>query len=65
MLARSVQRRMVIVGGFITGLSLAERQGDATRWEASRRLLLDLDLGSFARATRLTAGEAAALTLVP
>jgi hypothetical protein len=56
---------MVIVGGFITGLSLAERQGDATRWEASRRLLLDLDLGSFARATRLTAGEAAALTLVP
>src|ERR1035441_10292625 len=36
MLARSVQRRMVIVGGFITGASLAERQGGATRGGGSQ-----------------------------
>ena len=51
----------------ITPLQLARLTGCAsgTSTLISRRLLLDLDPRSFARATRLTAGEAAALTLVP
>jgi hypothetical protein len=51
----------------ITPLQLARLTGCASSTSAliSRRLLLDLDLGNFARATRLTTGEAAALTLVP
>ena len=51
----------------ITPLQLARLTGCAsgTSTLISRRLLLDLDPGSFARTTRLTAREAAALTLVP
>ena len=51
----------------ITPLQLARLTGCASGTSAiiSRRLLLDLDLDNFARATRLTTDEAAALTLVP
>ncbi|MGW0595190.1 hypothetical protein [Streptosporangium sp. NPDC002607] len=51
----------------ITPLQLARLTGCArgTSTLISRRLLLDLDIGDFARATRLTTDEAAALTLLP
>ncbi len=51
----------------ITPLQLARLTGctSGTSTQIGRRLLLDLDIHNFARTTRLTPAEAAALTLVP
>src|SRR6266496_3832740 len=61
------------LGGYLLRLSCRlclspirlARQIVSPKTRLSRSLLLDLDVAAFAHATRLTAGEAAALTLIP
>jgi hypothetical protein len=61
------------LGGYLLRLSCRlrlspvrlARQIMSPKTRLSRSLLLDVDVAAFARATRLTAGEAAALTLIP
>jgi TniQ len=61
------------LGGYLLRLSCRlrlspirlARQIMSSKTRLSRSLLLDLDVAAFAHATRLTASEAAALTLIP